>query len=127
MWNTVLRKVYNRDFWDGYYLGQRVGEWSNRYGSQATTTKIFIGTVTNYFKNINVAEVRLETGELALNDDIYIIGPTTGVYEDTIKEIRVDLKPVEKAVKGEMFSIPTSSVVRRNDKLYKVIVKEPTK
>ncbi len=126
-WNTDLRKVYNRDFWDGYYLGQRVGEWSNRYGSQATTTKIFIGTVTNYFKNINVAEVRLETGELALNDDIYIIGPTTGVYEDTIKEIRVDLKPVEKAVKGEMFSIPTSSVVRRNDKLYKVIVKEPTK
>ncbi|MBQ7985316.1 MAG: U32 family peptidase, partial [Bacteroidales bacterium] len=122
-WNTDLRKVYNRDFWDGYYLGQRVGEWSEKYGSQATTTKVFIGTVKNYFKNINVAEIRTETGELSVGDDIYIIGPTTGVYEDTVKEIRVDLKPVQKTIKGEMFSIPTSSVVRRNDKLYKIIHK----
>ena len=122
-WNTDLRKVYNRDFWDGYYLGQRVGEWSEKYGSQATTTKVFIGTVTNYFKNINVAEIRTETGELSVGDDIYIIGPTTGVYEDMVKEIRVDLKPVQKTIKGEMFSIPTSCVVRRNDKLYKIIHK----
>lgn len=117
-WNEDLKRVYNRDFWDGYYLGQRVGEWSEKYGSKATTTKIFIGTVTNYFKNLGVAEIRMESGELNLNDEIYIIGPTTGVYEGVASEIRVDLKPVEKTIKGELFSMPTTSLVRRNDKLY---------
>lgn len=117
-WNEDLKQVYNRDFWDGYYLGQRVGEWSEKYGSKATTTKIFIGTVTNYFKNLGVAEIRMESGELNLNDEIYIIGPTTGVYEGVASEIRVDLKPVEKTIKGELFSMPTTSLVRRNDKLY---------
>ncbi len=117
-WNEDLKRVYNRDFWDGYYLGRRVGEWSEKYGSKATTTKIFIGTVTNYFKNLGVAEIRMESGELNLNDEIYIIGPTTGVYEGVASEIRVDLKPVEKTIKGELFSMPTTSLVRRNDKLY---------
>lgn len=117
-WNEDLKRVYNRDFWDGYYLGQKVGEWSKKYGSKATTTKIFIGTVTNYFKNLGVAEIRMESGELNLNDDIYIIGPTTGVYEGVASEIRVDLKPVDKTIKGELFSMPTTSLVRRNDKLY---------
>jgi len=119
-WNSELKKVYNRDFWDGYYLGQTVGEWTKKYGSQATKVKEFIGTVTNYFKNINVAEVKLETGELSINDDIIILGSTTGVYEDKIKEIRVDLKKVEKAVKGDFFSIPTTEIIRRGDKLYKI-------
>lgn len=117
-WNEDLKRVYNRDFWDGYYLGRRVGEWSEKYGSKATTTKIFIGTVTNYFKNLGVAEIRMESGELNLNDEIYIIGPTTGVYEGVASEIRVDLKPVGKTIKGELFSMPTTSLVRRNDKLY---------
>lgn len=117
-WNEDLKRVYNRDFWDGYYLGQKVGEWSKKYGSKATTTKIFIGTVTNYFKNLGVAEIRMESGELNLNDEIYIIGPTTGVYEGIASEIRVDLKPVDKTIKGELFSMPTTSLVRRNDKLY---------
>lgn len=117
-WNEDLKRVYNRDFWDGYYLGQKVGEWSKKYGSKATTTKIFIGTVTNYFKNLGVAEIRMESGELNLNDEIYIIGPTTGVYEGVASEIRVDLKPVDKTIKGELFSMPTTSLVRRNDKLY---------
>ncbi len=117
-WNEDLKRVYNRDFWDGYYLGQKVGEWSEKYGSKATTTKIFIGTVTNYFKNLGVAEIRMESGELNLNDEVYIIGPTTGVYEGKASEIRVDLKSVEKTIKGELFSMPTSSLVRRNDKLY---------
>ncbi len=117
-WNEDLKRVYNRDFWDGYYLGQRIGEWSGKYGSKATTTKIFIGTITNYFKNIGVAEIRMESGELNLNDEIYIIGPTTGVYEGRVTEIRVDLKPTNKVVKGELFSMPTTSIVRRNDKLY---------
>ncbi|MBR1770065.1 MAG: U32 family peptidase [Bacteroidales bacterium] len=119
-WNENLKRVYNRGFWDGYYLGQRVGEWSGKYGSKATTTKIFIGTVTNYFKNLGVAEIKMESGELNLGDEIYIIGPTTGVYEGKATEIRVDLKQTQKTVKGEMFSMPTSSLVRRNDKLYLV-------
>lgn len=117
-WNEDLKKVYNRGFWDGYYLGQRVGEWTKKYGSQATTKKTFIGTVTNYFKNISVAEIKIETGELNVGDNIYIIGPTTGVYEDRVEEIRVDLKPTEKTVKGEFCSIATKGVVRRGDKLY---------
>ena len=119
-WNEDLKKVYNRGFWDGYYLGQRVGEWTKKYGSQATTKKIFIGTVTNYFKNISVAEIKIETGELKVGDNIYIMGTTTGVYEDTVEEIRVDLKPTEKTVKGEFCSIATKGVVRRGDKLYLV-------
>jgi putative protease len=117
-WNEDLNKVYNRGFWDGYYLGQRVGEWTKKYGSQATTKKTFIGTVTNYFKNISVAEIKIETGELKVGDNIYIMGTTTGVYEDTVEEIRVDLKPTEKTVKGEFCSIATKGVVRRGDKLY---------
>lgn len=123
-WNEDLKKVYNRDFWDGYYLGRKVGEWTEKYGSQATTTKVFAGTVTNYFKKLNVAEIRMESGEFKLGDDFYIIGPTTGVYEGKAEEIRVDLKPVEKTEKGEYFSMPTSEVVRRNDKLYLVVKKE---
>jgi U32 family peptidase len=119
-WNAELSKVYNRGFWDGYYLGQTIGEWTEKYGSRATKVKEFIGTITNYFKDINVAEVRLETGELTIGDDIIILGKTTGVYEDTIKEIRVDLLPVEKAIKGDMFSIPTHEIIRRGDKLYKI-------
>lgn len=123
-WNEDLKKVYNRDFWDGYYLGRKVGEWTEKYGSQATTTKVFVGTVTNYFKKLNVAEIRMESGEFKLGDDFYIIGPTTGVYEGKAEEIRVDLKPVEKTEKGEYFSMPTSEVVRRNDKLYLVVKKD---
>lgn len=119
-WNEELRKVYNRGFWDGYYLGQRIGEWTEKYGSQATKVKVFIGTITNYFKNINVAEVKLETGELGIGDEYVVLGPTTGVYEDKVTEIRVDLQRVEKAVKGDVFSIPTKEILRRGDKLYKL-------
>ena len=122
--NEDLKKVYNRGFWDGYYLGRRVGEWSGKYGSQATTTKIFVGTVTNYFKNIGIAEIRMETGELNIGDDIYIIGPTTGVQENKVKELRFDLKNVDKVEKGQLISMPTSDLVRRNDKVYKIIYKE---
>ena len=120
-WTERLRSVYNRDFWDGYYLGRKMGEWTQRYGSQATKTKIFIGTVTNFFAKINVAEIRMETQDLKVGDDIMIIGPTTGVYEDNVSEIRVDLKPVESTEKGELCSIPVRDVIRRGDKVYKVI------
>ena len=120
-WTERLRSVYNRDFWDGYYLGRKTGEWTQRYGSQATKTKIFVGTVTNFFGKINVAEIRMETQDLKVGDDIMIIGPTTGVYEDTVSEIRVDLKSVDSTEKGELCSIPAKDVVRRGDKVYKVI------
>ena len=123
-WTERLRSVYNRGFWDGYYLGRKIGEWTERYGSQATKIKIFVGTVTNFFGKINVAEIRMETQDLNIGDNIMIIGPTTGVYEDQISEIRVDLKSVNASVKGELCSIPTKDVVRRGDKVYKVIDSE---
>ncbi len=120
-WTERLRSVYNRDFWDGYYLGRKMGEWTEKYGSQATKTKLFVGTVTNFFAKINVAEIRMETHELNIGDEIMIIGPTTGVYEDVIKEIRVDLAPADSAKKGELCSIPANDLVRRGDKVYKII------
>jgi putative protease len=120
-WMRDLRAVYNRDFWDGYYLGQTVGEWTMRYGSQAQKIKVHIGKITNFFSNLNVAEIKIETQDLQLGDTIIISGPTTGIYETGISEIRVDLKPVEKAEKGVFCSIPVQDIVRRNDKVYKWI------
>ena len=120
-WTARLRSVYNRDFWDGYYLGRTLGEWSERYGSQATRTKQYIGKVTNYFSKLQVAEILIETQELKREDSILIIGPTTGVYEDQVQEIRVELQPVEVAEKGIFCSIPVKETVRRGDKLYRWI------
>lgn len=120
-WLARLKSVYNRDFWEGYYLGRKMGEWTTKYGSQATKTKLFVGTVTNFFGKISVAEIRMETHDIKLGDEIMIIGPSTGVYEDTVREIRVDLNPVEMSVKGELCSIPTNDTVRRGDKVYKII------
>jgi len=120
-WMQRLRSVYNRDFWDGYYLGRKTGEWTKQYGSQATKTKLYVGQVTNYFSKIGVAEIRMETHDLNVGDEIMIIGPTTGVYEDVITEIRVDLKPVSQTVKGEACSIMTKELVRRGDKVYKMV------
>lgn len=120
-WTKRLRSVYNRDFWDGYYLGRKMGEWSERYGSQATRTKLYVGKVTNFFAKLNVAEVLVETNTLEVEDSILVIGPTTGVYEDVVREVRVDLKSVNKAEKGVFCSIPVNNLVRRGDKLYKWI------
>lgn len=121
-WTEELKSVYNRGFWNGYYLGQRLGEWTKRYGSQATKTKIYIGKITNFFSNINVAEIKIETGELSLNDEIVIIGPSTGVIETNVSEIRVELKKVNNTIKGETCSIPIGTTVRRSDKLYKLVL-----
>ena len=120
-WMERLKSVYNRGFWDGYYLGRRTFEWSEQYGSQATQTKLYIGQVTNYFSRLSVAEIRVDTYDLNVEDPIMIIGPTTGVYEDGIREIRLDDGPVPRAVKGDVCSIPVKSVVRRGDKVYKII------
>jgi putative protease len=120
-WKERLSTVFNRGFWDGYYLGRRLGEWSGVYGSKATRKKIYIGKGTNYFTNIKVAEFLVETGTLKVGDEIIISGPTTGVIEMKVPEIRVELSNVEEAQKGVRFSMPIEKVIRRSDKLYKVI------
>ncbi len=120
-WLAELSKVYNRGFWDGYYLGRNLGEWTSQYGSQATTRKVYVGKVTNYFSKLGVVEVKMETGTLKINDSVYITGPTTGVIELPIQEIRVDLKPVEETRKGEMCSFQVPELVRRGDQVYKII------
>ena len=123
-WTARLRSVYNRDFWDGYYLGRKMGEWSDRYGSQATRVKQHLGKVTNFYSKQGVVEITMETGELNVGDDLLIVGPTTGVCEQKVAEIRVDLKPVATTVKGEVCSVPVSGLVRRGDKVYKWVTAE---
>lgn len=113
-----LAEVFNRGFWDGYYQGARLGQWSEVYGSKATKKKVYIGKITTYFSNIGVAEVLIESGELCKGNNVLIIGPSTGVIELKINEIRVDLKETDKAVKGEYCSIPVPEKLRRSDKLY---------
>ena len=120
-WDVRLAKVFNRGFWDGYYLGQRLGEWSHNYGSKATHKKVYIGKCTNFFQKIGVAEFLLEAQTLSVGDEILVTGETTGAYEDVIEEVRVDLKPVETVEKGTYFSIKTKDIVRRNDKLFKIV------
>ncbi|MEA2105593.1 MAG: peptidase U32 family protein [Bacteroidota bacterium] len=120
-WEKRLATVFNRGFWNGYYLGQRLGEWSHKYGSRATKRKIYIGKGTNYFSKIKVAEFLIETNQVSVGDDILITGPTTGVVETTVKEIRVDQKNTAAAVKGQKCSIPIEQLIRRSDKLYKVV------
>jgi U32 family peptidase len=118
-WRARLSTVFNRGFWDGYYLGQSMGEWNTNYGSSATKRKIYIGKITNYFTRLNVAEIKLENGDLFKGDTILITGPTTGVVEYHVDEIRVDLMVTEKALKGELCSVKTPDYLRRSDKVYK--------
>lgn len=120
-WIEKLRTVFNRGFWDGYYLGRKLGEWSHEYGSQATHKKIYIGKNNNYFKKIKVAEFILEAGDLRVGDEILITGPTTGVVQTKVKEIRVGMQQVSEARKGEQCSIPVNETIRRSDKLFKVV------
>lgn len=120
-WMERLSSVFNRGFWDGYYLGRKLGEWSHKYGSRATKRKLYIGKTTNYFSKIKVAEFLIETYDLKLGDDILITGPTTGVVQTKVQEIRVDLKSAVKAEKGVRCSVPIDTLIRRSDKLYKLV------
>lgn len=120
-WDARLTTVFNRGFWDGYYLGQRLGEWSHNYGSRASKRKMYIGKVTNYFKKIGIAEFKLETGNLKVGDEMVITGPTTGVFQGEVQEIRFEMQPVEEGLKGQHISVPIDTVVRRADKLFKLI------
>lgn len=124
-WKARLSTVFNRGFWDGYYLGQRLGEWSEVYGSKATKKKILLGKVTNYFTNLGVGEFKLESFGLAVGDEILIQGPTTGTIQMKVPEIRVDLQPVEKVEKGILFSVRVPEKIRRGDKLYKWVDTTP--
>jgi U32 family peptidase len=119
-WNARLATVFNRGFWDGYYLGQRLGEWSHNYGSLATKRKVYLGKCTNYFTNIGVAEFKLETGNLRAGEEILITGPTTGVLETVAGEIRVGKETVRETMRGDYFSIPIPEKIRRNDKIFKL-------
>ena len=125
-WNRRLATVFNRGFWDGYYLGQRLGEWTHHYGSAATERKIYVGKGVKYFPNIGVAEFLVEAAELNVGDKLLVTGPTTGALFLTADEMRVDLKPVNTVHKGEHFSIKCDRI-RPSDKLYKLVSVEELK
>lgn len=119
-WRDKLSTVFNRGFWDGYYLGQKLGEWSQVYGSKATRKKIYAGKATNYYSKIGVAEFLIETGSLQEGDEVLIIGPTTGVINLELKEIRNDSGRTRKVTRGENCAFRVDSEVRRSDKLYRL-------
>ena len=114
-WKERLSTVFNRGFWDGYYLGQRLGEWSEVYGSKATKKKVCIGKVTNYFGKLQVGEFKLESYDLKVGEEVLIVGPNTGVVQMIVPELRL------KVDKGAIFSMPCETKLRRSDKLYKLV------
>ena len=119
-WDKRLATVFNRGFWDGYYLGQKLGEWSDKYGSQATERKVYIGRGIKYFSKIGVGEFLIEAGELNVGDKLLITGPTTGAMYLDLEEARVDLKAVDKVPKGVYVSFKVPAKVRPADKLYRI-------
>ena len=125
-WDVRLKTVFNRGFWDGYYLGQRLGEWSHNYGSEATERKIYVGKGIKYFNNIGVAEFLVEAAELNVGDKLLITGPTTGAHFTTLEEARVELEIVQTVKKGQHFSMKLDKI-RPNDKLYKLVSTEELK
>lgn len=120
-WNERLSAVFNRGFWDGYYLGQRLGEWTHRYGSGATKRKVYVGKAVKHFGNIGVTEFLVETQSVKPGDELLITGPTTGAVFITADDIRVERAAVPEAVKGDYFSIKTEDKIRPNDQLYKMV------
>ncbi len=124
-WNTRLARVFNRGFWDGYYQGQRLGEWTHTYGSRATRRKVYVGKCTNFFKNIGVAEFLVEaTDAVREGDELLVTGETTGAYECVAHDLRnAKGKPKEEIRKGAYFSLKTEKTIHRGDKLY---IMQPT-
>jgi len=121
-WESHLTTVFNRGFWDGYYLGRKLGEWTKAYGSKATKVKVYVGKVTNYFSKIGVAEFKIEAAELKEGEEVIVVGPTTGVVETTITELRNEKMEVVSAVsQGETITLPIETFLRRGDKLYKMV------
>jgi putative protease len=126
-WDERLKTVFNRGFWNGYYLGQRLGEWSKNYGSEATERKVYVGKGIKFFSNIGVAEFLVEAAEMKVGDKLLITGPTTGAVFFTLDEARVDLKPVDVVKKGQHVSFKVPEKVRPSDKLYKLVSPEELK
>lgn len=128
-WDARLVRVFNRGWWDGYYQGQRLGEWTREYGSQATRKKVYVGKVTNFFKQISVAEFFVEAADIKQGDEFLVTGETTGAYEDTLTDMRIDRKqsklpvdaPLDVAKKGTYFSFKTQVPLHRGDKLYLLV------
>ena len=120
-WDEQLSTVFNRGFWDGYYQGQKLGEWCEVYGSKATEKKVYVGKCIKYFSNIGVAEFLIENVDLHVGDKILVTGVTTGALIQTVDEIRFDLEPVSVATRGQHVSFKTNEKVRPNDKLYLLV------
>ena len=125
IWDERLSSVFNRGFWDGYYLGQRLGEWNKNYGSNATVRKVYVGRGVKYYSRLGVAEFTCEACEFSVGDQLLITGPTTGVLYVEATEIRYDLQPVQTAHKGQHISIPVPAKVRPSDKLFKLVKDSP--
>ena len=117
-WDARLERIFNRGFWNGYYLGQRLGEWSAKYGSSATRTKVYVAKAIRHFTKIGIGEFQMEAGELRPGDEVVVTGPTTGALIFNVEELRVDLRPVEVMRKGDRFSMPVPDKVRASDRLY---------
>ena len=124
-WDEELSKVFNRGFWDGYYQGQKLGEWNKNYGSAATEKKVLVSKAVKYFFKIGVAEIAVTASEIEKGEHLLITGPTTGVMYLDANEIRYDLNPVEKVEKGWNVSIPVTDKVRPNDKVFKLVTVAP--
>ena len=120
-WEERLKTVFNRGFWDGYYLGQRLGEWSRRYGSEATQKKVYVGRGMKYFSQLGVAEFLTEASDLHVGDDLLITGPTTGALFLKLEDPRVDLRSVDHVEKGVHVSFKVPEKIRPSDKLYKLV------
>jgi putative protease len=120
-WRERLERIYNRGFWDGYYLGQEIGEWTNRHGSSATTKKVYVGKAMNYYGKINIADFLVEDQEITIGDEYYIIGPTTGVIEGKLTDFKVENSNEKIAKKGDTITFIIDQKIRESDKLYKIV------
>ncbi|WP_179317115.1 peptidase U32 family protein [Winogradskyella undariae] len=121
LWMQELEKVYNRGFWSGYYLGQKLGEWSKGSGSHATQKKVYIGKGVHFYPKAKVGEFKIEAYDLSINDNILITGPTTGAKEFQLKDMLVNDKKLNKGTKGDSITIPLEFRIRPSDKLYKIV------
>jgi putative protease len=120
-WMKRLETVFNRGFWEGYYLGKTMGEWNDEYGSKATKRKVYIGKGLKYFEKAGAGEFKLESQSLAVGEEIMITGPTTGFIQATVNELRIEDKVTDKVKKGDVFTIVINEKIRPSDKLYKVV------
>lgn len=124
-WDERLKRVFNRGFWDGYYQGQFLGEWTKSYGSDATEKKVYVGKAIKFFSNLSVGEFQIEAAEMSVGDKLLITGPTTGAMFLTLEEVRYDLKPVDTVKKGMRVSFKVPGKIRPSDKLYKMVSSAP--